>query len=436
MNRIFMIATIACVAVSAQDSEPEPPPPPPAMVELFLFAQGLPPKAPLPPQSAALKSRRDWERSRSEDRVYGGGTRSLDRRQWVEAVDAFSEVAAAKGSRADGALYWKAYALGKLGRNQEALASIAELHRTHANSRWLNDSKALEAEIKQASGQPLSPATQQDEELKLMAINSLMGTDPDRVVPLLEKLLNSRSSPKLRERALFVLAQSQTPQACEIVVQFAKGKGNPDLQMKAVEYLGIHGGGNNLQVLSEIYSGSQDAQLKGRILNSYMVARDKDRLFQAARGEANPELRRSAIHLLGTMKANNELVQLYANEQVSEVKEVLINAFTISGQSDKLFEIAKSDKDPKIRRSAVQRLGQTRRSQNYAEGWVAMYGSESDKSVRRAILHSLSDQNDAPRLIEIARKETDSELKREAVQRLAHMKTKEATDYLLEILNK
>ena len=40
-------------------------------------------------------------------------------------------------------------------------------------------------------------------EVKLLAINALMQSDEDRAIPMLEKILNGNSSPKLKERALF-----------------------------------------------------------------------------------------------------------------------------------------------------------------------------------------------------------------------------------------
>ena len=45
-------------------------------------------------------------------------------------------------------------------------------------------------------------------------------------------------------------------------------------------------------------------------------------------------------------------------------------------------------------------------------------------------------QQNAKALVDIARKETDPNMKREVVQRLAMMKSKEATDYMMEVLNK
>src|SRR6185295_4519060 len=100
---------------------------------------------------------------------------------------------------------------------------------------------ALDVEVRQAAGKPVSPESATDEDLKLMALQGLMNSDSDRALPLLEKLLHSSQSPKIKERALFVLTQSDSARAKQIVVDIAKGSSNPDLQMKAVHYLGVMG---------------------------------------------------------------------------------------------------------------------------------------------------------------------------------------------------
>jgi len=40
--------------------------------------------------------------------------------------------------------------------------------------------------------------TQADDELKLMAINAMLNTDPERAAPLLEKVLQGNHPPKLK----------------------------------------------------------------------------------------------------------------------------------------------------------------------------------------------------------------------------------------------
>ncbi len=398
------------------------------------------PMPPMPPFSRdsriEIRTARAGSSGRdSEDRLYRRGSEYLDKREWEKAIDAFDQVIDKKGAKADGAFYWKAYGLSKLGRRDQALAAIVELRKTYPNSRWLNDAKALEAEVQQAGGQGPSPENQSDEDLKLFAINSLMNSDPERALPLLEKILQKNSSPKLRERALFVLAQSRTPKSNEIVTQFARGGGNPDLQQKAVEYLGIYGGKDNLQTLSDIYNATNDLGLKRTILRSFISAHDKDRLLAAAKTEQNSDLRRDAIQYLGSLGAYQELAQLYTTEQSPEVKESIIQSLAHSGNVEKVIEIARTEKDPKLRTTAIHVLGSTGKSKT-ADALVSLYGSESDRNNKEQIIHALGNQGSAKELVEIARKEQDPNLKREAVRRLASMKSKEGTDFLMELLNK
>ena len=59
-------------------------------------------------------------RHEDDDRTYQRGQRALDSRNWDDALQSFTQVAGNGGSRSDGALYWKAYALAKLGGGMKA----------------------------------------------------------------------------------------------------------------------------------------------------------------------------------------------------------------------------------------------------------------------------------------------------------------------------
>ena len=367
------------------------------------------------------------------EREYERGSRALDQRKWDEAVAHFNEVANLGKVRADAALYWKAYALAKLGRGSEAQAAIDTLGKSHPQSRWLNDAKALSVEISQAAGKPISPEEETDNDIKLMAINALLHTDPERSVPLLEDLLQKKSSPKLRERALFVLSQSNSPRAREVVMRVAKGQLNPDLQMKAIQNLGVYGGKQNQQLLSEIYASSNDTAVKRQILRSYMVSGNREPLLAIAKSDSTTEIRAQAIQLLGAMGASSQLSDLYASESAPEVRDQILRALFTSGNVAKLIEVAKGESDPRLRQRAIQYLGTTN-SPQAADALVGIYGSNSDTETRSRVLRALFTQGNAKHLVEIARNESNPDLKKAAVQHLSHMKSKEATDYLLELL--
>jgi tetratricopeptide (TPR) repeat protein len=368
------------------------------------------------------------------DRNYRRGQTALEKHDYAAAVDAFNQAINEKSTRAEGALYWRAYAENKLGKRAEALATLGELARTYPNSRWLEDAKALAMEVKQASGSPPSPEGAADEDLKLLALNALMNSDPERALPMLDKLLKSNNSPKVKERALFVLAQSNSPQSRELMGNIAKGKFNPDLQLKAIEYLGVFGGREAGSTLTDIYKSSNDPQIKRAILHGFMVSGNRDAVLAVARNEANPELRIDAIHQLGVMGGSAELMQMYNSDAPFEVKKAVLQAMFVGGQSDKILDIARNDKDINLRREAIRQLGPM--GKKAGDALPALYAKESDPGLKKDILNSLFIQGNATAIIEIAKKETDPNLKREAVQKLSIMHSKEGTEYLLEILSK
>ena len=259
-------------------------------------------------------------------------------------------------------MYWKAYSLAKLGQRAEALTTLTDLIKQFATSRWLRDARALEVEVRQASGQAVSPATQDDEELKLMALRGIMQSDPEQALPVIEKMLTGTNSPKVKDRALFVLSQSHSARSREIISGIAKGNGNPDLQLRAIRYIGIMGGNDNRQILGDVYKASNDPAVKRSILRSFMTANDRERLFTAAKTETDASLRGEAIRQLGVLHASSELAQLYQSETSAELKKSILQSMFVGGDTDKLIELARTEKDPELRKTAIRNLGLMKRA--------------------------------------------------------------------------
>lgn len=307
------------------------------------------------------------------------------------------------------------------------------MQKQFGDSRWIRDAKALEVEVKQASGQTVSPASQDDDELKLLALRGLMQSDPEQAFPVIEKMLSSANSPKVKDRALFVVSQSRSPRARDLIVSVAKGNANPDLQLRAIRYLGVMGGNENRQILADVYRSSNDTVIKRSILRSFMTAGDRERLFALAKSETDASLRGEAVRQLGVMHASSELAQLYQSETAIEVKKAILQAMFVGGDADRLIALAKAEKDPALRKAAIRNLGLMKRP-GTAEALTAIYGADSTADVRKAVVEALFVQNNGAALVSLARTEQNQEIKKEIVSRLSHMKSKEATDYLLELL--
>ncbi len=385
------------------------------------------------------REEREQERARQtrqrESELYDSGLGAMDEDRWDRALERFNRVIEMNGSRVDAAKYWKAYAQNRLGQRAESLATIAELIKSHPDSRYVSQAKQLEGDVRRSTGQAVSPETQADEDLKIMAINALQHQDPERAVPMLEKLLAGNNSPKVKARALFVLAQINSPAARQTLAKIARGEGHPDLQRRAIHYLGIHGGRESRALLADIYKSTSDVDAKRRILHAFMVSGERARLLEVAQGETVAELRGEAVKQLGVMGAHDELWQLYTKESSRDVKRQILQAMFVGGNAERLIQLAKTESDPELRRVAVRNLG-LMGSKRTGDALVEIYTTDKDPEIRKAVVQGLFIQNNAESLVAIARKENDVTMKREIVSKLSLMRSKAAMDYLMEIIEK
>lgn len=308
-----------------------------------------------PPLSQSFQARSQIQ----QDSEYQKGLHALDARQWDEAISAFTASAARKGASADGALYWKAYAENREDRDQEALATLRQLRQSYPDSRWLHDAQALALEIRTQAGPPVDPSTEPDDSLKLIALNSLMQSEPDKALPILKKLLACNNSEKLKEWALFVLTQNRTPEARQLLASIARGTTDPSLQVKAIRYMGMMGGDAGRTDLEQIYSSSSDERVRKAILQSMFLSHDSEWLDQIARTEKDPALRVDAIRTLGLMKGVDTagtLVSIYKTDTNPKVREAVLNALFLQHNGKALVDLARAEKDPEMKNKIVERM--------------------------------------------------------------------------------
>jgi hypothetical protein len=389
------------------------------------------------------------------DSDYQKGLSQLDAREWDKAIAAFNASASRKGSATDAALYWKAYAQNRAGLQQDSLGTIDRLQKLYPGSRWVNDAMALRLEVMAQTGPPADVQAMQerlqelkaqhassasatqgadaDEDLKLLALNSLMTSNSDQALPVLKKFLAGSSSDKLKDRAMFVLVQNPSPEARKLLSDTARSSTNPALQLKAIHYMGMMGGDDSRKELASIYGSAANEQVKRTILKSFMMSGSKGILFDLAKSEKDPALRREAIKQLGLTGGQDELWQLYQTEQDKENKKAILQSMFLSGNSAKLVDLARTEKDPELRVSAIKSLG-LMGGGGRSDVLVSIYQSDSNPEVRRAVLNSLFLQQNGKALVDLAHAEKDPQMKQEIVKKMSLVHSKEVTDYMMEIL--
>ncbi len=362
---------------------------------------------PLTPEPAAAE--------RSD--AYREARRALDQARWNDAVERFGEVIEQGDSDIDAAYYWIAYAYYKAGHADDALKTLRTLRRQFKDSRWSDDGRALEAEIRQASTGRVEVPEDDEDELKLLALSALMHKDSESAVDYLLKFVGGDASLELRRKALFVLSQSDSPRAQEVFLEIARGRRNPDLQLAAVRHLGF-GHGGSAELLAEIYQTASDPEVKRTVLQGYGSQGMTEELVRLYHAETDPDLRMAAAQTLGFAGASKELRALYGEEASAEVRGRILQAMAMSGDIGFVVEVAKTDSDPGLRRRAVQALG-IHGSEESGKGLREAYGKETDVEVKQSILDAFLHSDETTFLLEAARSESDPKLRSRALRNLA-----------------
>jgi HEAT repeats len=381
------------------------------------------------------QEKKDMEQDRIDrmQELYDDGRGFLDEGNYGDASKKFSELVQMAGPQTDAALYWKAYADNKLGKRDNALLAIADLKKRFPQSRWRKDAEALEIEMRQGSSHPVNPDSQSDDDLKILALQGIMNNDPSKGIPMVEKYLGGSANPKDKSKALFLLVQTGSPQAREMLAKIARGQSNPELQRKAVEYLGMSGGKDSGKLLGEIYTSTTDLDVKRAVLRAYMMSGDSDDLAALAKKETNETLKREAIRQLGMMGNQAALQNLYQSEPSVDTKKEILQALFMTGDSARLSELALSEKNPELRKSAIRSLGMMGAKDPALQ---TIYAKETDRKVKEEIMNAYFIGGNVSALVAIAKSEKDPELKKIAVSKLSLMNSKEGNDYLIELLQK
>ena len=264
----------------------------------------------------------------ADDDAYTTGTRAMDEHRWQDAVSAFDKVISEKGKRVDAALYWKAYSLNKLGKAPLALATCDQLHSQFADSPWNKDWNAISIDVQVdpkimaadgtkigidrvhprvkiapigEGGEEKGVTRGSDEDLKMLALNSLLNRDPATALPLLRGILSGNQSLNVKKHALFVLAQSKSPEAESILHDAALGKLDPQLQGQAIQAMAVFQGKRANDTLAEIYRTTTDPKIKNSIISAMFITKDASRMVEMARNEKDLELKRRIVSELALM---------------------------------------------------------------------------------------------------------------------------------------
>ena len=187
---------------------------------------------------------------------------------------------------------------------------------------------------------------------------------------LLEEILKGNGDQSIKEKALFALSQQREPRAQQILRDFATRESeNADLREKAIFWLGQRRSPENTEFLRNLYGQIRSQDLREKILFSlsqqHGAGNEQWLMNIALDSKQDIELRKKALFWAGQSGvAIGDLAKLYDRMPESEMKESIIFALS-QRQSDraaidKMFDIARNEKDAELRKKAIFWLGQSR----------------------------------------------------------------------------
>lgn len=357
----------------------------------------------------------------------------IEKEDWAAAAAKFAGYVAQypKSKEADAALYWLAYAQKKQGKFQDTQQTLERLTREFPRSTWVDDARAMEVEIAPQVGKRVDPEGL-DDEMKMVALQSLFQSDPARASAYVAEILKpgSKASRELKETAVSLLGNYGGQEATAMLLDIARTQPDPELRGIAIHRLGQTKGESVIDDLMKLYESEKDREVKEQVLHAFSQLnspRAYARLLEAARTGGDAELRQTAIHWLGQRNESqvfDDLMRLLSTERDDEVRGSIIHAF--SHMSDpraqaKLLEVARGgDYGVELRAAAIHRIGQ-RQGDGVIDELMNIFRADRNEEIRGAVLHALSQQQSSrarAMLIEIARTGEDTDTRSQAIHSL------------------
>ena len=277
-----------------------------------------------------------------------------------------------------------------------------------------------------AISSPAAAQTDDAEKLKMSALEALISAPPERALPIVTKVLDGDSSVALKERALFVLSQIDLPEAQNRLVETARN-GDENIRKEAIRMIGIGGNADALATLAGVYAAG-DSDTKDAVLEAYLIADDKDAVYQLAVNSQDPDEFEDIVQTLGAMGATEELRAL--RDRTGDA-EALIHAYAVAGDVETLTALATDGSNPERQAQAIHGLGIAGGS-GVGDVLVEIYRSTDVPDVKDAALQGLMIADEDEAVLELFRASTDAAEKRELLQMLVNMDS----DAVWEVIDK
>jgi HEAT repeat protein len=266
------------------------------------------------------------------------------------------------------------------------------------------------------------------DELKITALEALISAPPERALPLVTKVLQGNHSDEVKESALFILSQIETPEAQALLLDTAR-QSSGDLQIEAIQMAGIGGDPDTLAALRDIYTNG-DSDVREAVVEAYLIAGDSQAIYEIAVAAESEDDFESAVEMLAAMGAMDELRSLLDSRGPSEG---LVEAYIIADDFETLNTMAMDGSNPEVQIQAIEGLGIVGDEQANTV-LLEIYRGADNADVKEAAMDGMLIADYDEGLLALYRESQDTAEKRELLEYLTMMDSDEVWALIDEAL--
>ncbi len=394
------------------------------------------------------------------------GRKALNSGRFQEAADYYQQVreTALGDDLAGNAMYWEAFARYRLDRVEElkeAAELLAEQAELYPDVETASDGEALLARIygelaQRGEADAARRVREMSEEevraeTQMAALHALMEMDPDKALPVLERIATGEkvTSDEMRRNAVFMLCRYGEEGSLDLLIKLLHESDDPELQSELVMCLSMTDSDLALDALVDFFGENDDPELGEAAL--FAIGRHGgDKAFQVLADivkdpARDQEMRRQALFGLGHTGRDDEVAALVTDilrtEKDSDMLEMALFALSQldSEVPDRIYLdlIRNPAAGDDLRAQAL--FFASERGKVSLDLVRELYAGTDSRELKQQICSVLSRMDDEAAalglLIEIVRMEKDPGIKRDAVFWVSQFDDPRAAEFLLEIIN-
>ena len=423
------------------------------------------------------RPRASWASEDPADSLYRQAREALNRGEYRRAAQLFGDVTSKfpKSVYAQDCAYWEAFSRYRSGSTDDLKLALKILEGVDVNLMRSNressvDVPALKARVQGAlaargdkkAADDLQKelankesCDREDISVRAEALSALGQMDPASAMPVVKKILQKRDdcTLELRRRALYVAGRQTDADAASVILDVAKNDPDRDLRSEAMRWLPRVAGDNAVPQLEELLKTSTDEQTQRSAVYA-LSSIDTERARRAVRtlierNDASENVRYEAIAGFSREREGrsisaeemNYLRGLYGKLESPKLRQAVLTSVSRVETPENatfLMNIAKTENENvSIRATAIQRV--CRMSNVSAADIAKLYDVADARSLREQVLYCLSQRKEPEaidKLIEVAKKDTDPNIRRTAVSLLARSNNPRAIQLLKELIDK